>query len=191
MIADISYEEMLRWIQKKSVEAKEAKAKSGTTGGGWDIILCNEEILKIAHNRSAKTLVTVGDKGFAKPTKIVDVNEFRNLLVHLFVISTLWIHFKNADDWIEGGDVGNLSLSIEEFELALKTFTTKYSRESFTTHEINEAFLLLDTNKNDSIQFLEVSAVCICCIQLHYFITFVWIFYKIIVFCFLLLVIGM
>ena len=34
--------------------------------------------------------------------QLFNVMEFRSFLLHLFAISILYTHFKNADSWVEG-----------------------------------------------------------------------------------------
>ena len=61
----------------------------------------NEQVMVMAHRQASKysktTLLTsvVGQK-------IVDVADFRAFLIQLFAISLMWVHFKNADSWLEG-----------------------------------------------------------------------------------------
>lgn len=91
------------------------------------------------------------------PDKVVDVDEFRAFLVHLFVLSILWVHFKCADEWVEGQDVGNETLNLEEFRLACRTFNTAQSQETLSNEQIEADFNMLDTNKNGNVDFVEVS----------------------------------
>lgn len=107
----------------------------------------------MAHYHSSKYVV---DKFLVKK-KIVDIIEFRTLLVQLFVISILWIHFKKADSCSMCGDPFNDMLSFMEFKLAAKTFCAVYGHEELSEQQMRDDFQLLDVNKDGSISFAEVS----------------------------------
>lgn len=124
------------------------------------MLLNNEEVLQIAHDRSAKYNPLTADK--ANPNsrvparKVVDVHDFRALLIHLFAISTLWVHFKNADEWVQSLDFGNCQLSLEEFKLACRTITGSYCNEQIADDQIAADFAALDKNHDGALEFIEV-----------------------------------
>lgn len=91
---------------------------------------------------------------------VVDVDEFKHFLIHLFALSIMWVHFKSADEWIDGQDVGNETLTLDEFRLACRTFNTAQANTELSNERIEADFKLLDTNSNDSVDFLEVCAYC-------------------------------
>ena len=140
----ISYIELEKWI----------KSKSSTEGGSWSFMISNPMIIKIAHAQAVKH--SQRDEAHFVNQKVVGLGDFRNLLIHLFAISILWVHFKNADDWVEGFDFGNLALSLEEFKLACRTISASHANESLTDEQIEQDFIRLDLNKNNSLAFLEV-----------------------------------
>lgn len=93
--------------------------------------------------------------------KIVDVGEFRTFLVHLFVISILWVHFKRADEFQECGDAFNNQLSLLEFKLAIKTFCAAYGHEDLTDEQIQEDFQLLhQEGECGGVTFVEICDFC-------------------------------
>jgi len=139
----IRFNELKRWLTHKAK----------TEGGPWKYFINNDEIFAMAHYHSSKFVV---DKFLVKK-KIVDIIEFRTLLVQLFVVSILWIHFRKADACSVCGDQYNNLLSFMEFKLATKTFTAVYGHEDLTDQQIRQDFALLDTNKDGSVSFAEVS----------------------------------
>lgn len=141
----ISYQELQFWIQEKAK----------TEGGSWNIVVSHPAILKIAHLQSSKVR-----KGLLVSQRIVSVLDFRQLLLHLFAISILWVHFKNADEWAESDDVGNFTLSLQEFTLAVKSFTASHSGEEVSESQIEQDFRLLDVNNSNSLGFFEVCDYC-------------------------------
>jgi hypothetical protein len=140
----ISYIEFERWV----------KSKSHSEGGSWSFMLSNPIIIKVAHSQASKRTTTPGHRIVHQ--KVVGIADFKNLLVHLFAISILWVHFKNADDWVEGFDFGNHTLTLEEFKLACRTVSASHCNEDISDSDIEESFYMLDTNKSGSIAFLEV-----------------------------------
>jgi hypothetical protein len=149
----IAYVELEKWIQAKA--RSDASSSNGSSGSGWGFMLSNPLIIKIAHAQSVKHSEARKDSALINQ-KIVGLAEFRSLVVHLFAISILWVHFKNADDWVEGYDFGNLSLSLEEFKLACRTVAASHANEELSDETIEKDFQLLDLNKNGSLAFLEV-----------------------------------
>jgi len=123
----------------------------------WKHFLNNPEIVKYAHNFSSKYV-----KGhFVVKQKIVDIGEFRTFLVHLFVISILWIHFYKADEFQDFGDAFNNRLSLLEFKLAVLTFCASYEHEEIDDEQITADFALLCSGGNTAgVTFAEVCNFC-------------------------------
>lgn len=123
----------------------------------WRIFLTSGPVLAIAHRNASKH----GDSSSSvSASKMVDVTEFRTLLVHLFAVSILWSHFQNADQWEEsGGDIGNKQLNFEAFKLACRTLASANAKEELSDEEILSDFHLLDENDSLTIGFIEVMAV--------------------------------
>lgn len=135
----------------------------------------NEQVMAMAHRQASKysktTLLTsvVGQK-------IVDVADFRAFLIQLFAISLMWVHFKNADSWLEGerslvcsrlffipctgNDVGNDTLNLTEFQLACRSFCNAHQREEPTEEQMINDFKLLDKNNSNNISFVEICNYC-------------------------------
>jgi hypothetical protein len=92
-----------------------------------------------------------------KPVAMISGLEgFKQFLIHLFVLSILWVHFKHADDWNEGNDVGNEKLTYDEFKMACRTFISAQANETLTEDKIQADFALLDLDKSGSVEFIEV-----------------------------------
>lgn len=117
--------------------------------------MTNQSIFKIAHMFASKVKKT--EAGDFKPVdKINGLEAFKQFLIHLFVLSILWVHFKHADEWHEGNDVGNEKLTYDEFKMACRTFSSAQANESLTEEKIRSDFTLLDLDKSGSVEFIEV-----------------------------------
>ena len=134
--------ELTKWIS--------AKAK---THHSWTVFADNPQVLAIAHKNA-----TLRDPKIphSRPQKIVDITDFKALLVHLFATSLLWTHFYNADNWAPGDDVGNNQLNFEEFKLGVQTLCKAHASEVLSEEQLRRDFEELDTNLSDSIGFNEV-----------------------------------
>lgn len=84
------------------------------------------------------------------------LDAFKQFLIHLFVLSILWVHFKSADEWNEGNDTGNERLNYDEFKLASRTFCSAQANEELSEDKIRSDFALLDVDKSGSVEFIEV-----------------------------------
>ena len=116
------------------------------------MICQNQAIFQIAHSLAAKTVQGEDHK----PNRVIGLDNFKQFLLHLFVLSILWVHFKHADDWHEGNDVGNERLTLNEFKMAFRTFSSAQANEGFTEEKIVEDFHMLDTDKSGTVEFIEV-----------------------------------
>jgi hypothetical protein len=142
-LAGITFDELQSWLK--------AKAKDNES---WKVIVTNPTIFKTAHMFASKQY-TVADY---KPVAMISGLEgFKQFLIHLFVLSILWVHFKHADDWNEGNDVGNEKLTYDEFKMACRTFISAQANETLTEDKILADFALLDLDKSGSVEFIEVS----------------------------------
>lgn len=142
--AGISYSELLRWV----------KDKADHEGGSWKVFLANPEVIQFAHVQ-ASSLFRRHETVIKK--KVVGIDDFRTFLVQFFAISTLWVHFKNADDFSLSHDMGNMKLSFEEFKLAVKTLTASHANESISEEQLLNDFRDLDKDNSNSLAFVEVS----------------------------------
>eukprot|EP01032_Pedospumella_encystans_P012195 gene12195-14126_t len=141
----ITFDELQSWI--------DIKARDDPS---WRVIVKNQAIFTIAHNLASKTVPGVDHL----PNRVVGLESFKQFLLHLFVLSILWVHFKHADDWSEGRDVGNERLTLEEFKMAFRTFNSAQANETFSEEKIVADFNMLDTDKSGSVEFTEVCAYC-------------------------------
>lgn len=97
--------------------------------------------------------------GEYKPVAAINgLEAFKQFLIHLFVLSVLWVHFKHADDWNEGNDAGNEKLNYDEFKMACRTFMSAQANEEWSEEKIKADFETLDIDKSGSVEFIEVSA---------------------------------
>jgi hypothetical protein len=123
----------------------------------WGIFLTSGPVLAIAHKNACKH----GDSSSSVcSSKVVDVTEFRTLLVHLFAVSILWSHFENADQWEDSGkDIGNRQLNFDAFKLACRTLASTNAKEELPDEQILSDFKMLDENQSQTIGFVEVSSL--------------------------------
>ena len=144
----LSFVDVRDWIIRKS-----------TVDPSWNIFLTSGPVLAIAHKNACRH----GDSSSSVTSpKVVDVIEFKTLLVHLFAISILWRHFLNADEWEESGadKIGTKQLNFDSFKLACRTLTSANAKEELTDDQIKSDFVLLDDNCSNTIGFTEVR-VCV------------------------------
>ena len=89
--------------------------------------------------------------------RIIGLEAFKQFLVHIFVLSILWVHFKHADQWKEGEDCGNEKLNFNEFKMACRTFSSAQANEQLSEDKIAADFKSLDIDQSGSLDFFEVS----------------------------------
>ena len=138
----ITYGELQRWILQKVKDDPE---------GSWHIFKDHPQTMQIAHKSAG---MGIDSKSSSHAGKVVDVAEFRLLLMHLFAVSILLAHFEHADD------MGSKQLQFDEFKKAVFTFCETHAHEHLTDEQIRDDFELLDTNKSDTIGFVEVCSYC-------------------------------
>ena len=90
----LSYVEVRKWVEEKAKKDP-----------NWEVFLTNgAPVLSIAHKMAA---LRSGDKkSTVMAPKVVDVNDFKTLLIQMFAISILWSHFNAADHWEQNTEVG-------------------------------------------------------------------------------------
>jgi len=127
--------------------------KGANEGGPWLHFMNHLEIIHLAHDISSKHT----KKLLFGKRKIVDIAQFRAFLVHLFVISILFVHFKRADEYQECSDAFHNQLNLIEFKLAIMTFCAAYCHEEFNDAQIKADFDLLHADsKSEGVAFAEV-----------------------------------
>eukprot|EP01032_Pedospumella_encystans_P014776 gene14776-16945_t len=142
----IKFTNLRTWLGKKAMD-----------GSFWSAISTNDTIIRIAfmiaskaENAEPETLVAA----------TVTIKTFKDFLIHLFVLSILWVHFKHADEWSEGTDLGTEKLSFTRFKMACRTFSSAQAHETLTDDKIQADFDFLDVNKSGTIEFSEVCRYC-------------------------------
>jgi len=144
----ISLIEFKTWLNKK--------AKHQVDGSYWKLFSSSTLAFTLAYEHSCSI-----SGGLRVKDKVVDPHHFRDLLTHLFVLSILWVHFQNADNWRQADDVGNNKLNFEEFKLASKTFTAAQANENQTEQQMLDDFRLLDVDNDGYVDFFELSNYCV------------------------------
>ncbi len=133
------------------------KVTSSDSNNKWAFIASTPDVVKYAYHFAARRHPNVT---LFPNQRIVTLSDFRDLLIHLFAVSILWVHFKNADDWEEGRDKGNLELNFEEFKLACHTITAAYGKESLNDEQLQQDFVAIDKDGSKSLDFFEVCEHC-------------------------------
>lgn len=123
------------------------------------MFLDNPEVLRYAHEMAAKRF---GEHFANSKQKMFTITDFRTFLVQYFAISILWVHFKNAEDSSGKLDQkpGELQMSFDEFKLAVATLTETHSHEKVSDEQLHADFIAMDTNKSNSLSFVEVCSYC-------------------------------
>lgn len=150
----VTFGELERWVTSKAQQDP-----------SWAIFKANKQVLVIAHKNAA---LYQDAKSSGHAAKVVDVGEFKALLIHMFAVSILWRHFDSADHWEAAGDVGNQQLTLQEFTLACKTLCAAHEHEELSDETILDDFEMLDTNHSDTIGFMEVCNYCCQFIDMGY-----------------------
>lgn len=128
------------------------KAKDGSA---WSLLSTNETIVHIAFDLSCRT-----ENPHNPGEMVIGLNSFKDFLIHLFVLSILWVHFKHADEWTDGTDLGSERLSFQRFKMACRTFSSAQAHEHLTDEKIKADFDFLDQDHSGTIEFSEVCRYC-------------------------------
>ena len=149
----LSFADVQYWISMK-----------GKTDPIWSIFLTSGPVLTIAHKYACKH----GDTHTSvSASKMVNVTEFKTLLVHLFAFSILWSHFANAEKWeVNGADLVGHRLNFEAFKLACRTFDSANAHEDLNDSQIKTDFELIDSNFSGSVGFIEVWKITVILLYL-------------------------
>lgn len=144
----ISFVELSKWIEAKAA-----------VDDVWNLFNSSKHIIQLAHKNAS---VSVDSMSSSHAGKVVDVSEFKSLLLHLFSISILWKHFVNADNEKIGEDIhnGKHQLNLQQFTLAYRTLCKINANEEISDETIKEDFEMLDTNCNGTVGFNEVCNYC-------------------------------
>ena len=143
----LSYVEVKKWIEMKAKEDP-----------NWNVFLAEgAPIIAVAHKMAS---MRSGPHAHVIAPKVVDVNDFKTLLIQMFAIAILWSHFDNADQWKDGEDPGSKELSFDAFRLAVRTLTMANAKEELTDEGLQEDFDVIDTNNSGTIGFHEVCNFC-------------------------------
>lgn len=149
----IKFANVRTWLGKKAID-----------GSFWSVISTNDTIIRIAFMIASKA-ESPDPETLTAAT--VTIRTFKDFLIHLFVLSILWVHFKHADEWDEGTDtgsnqgidLGSEKLTFARFKMACRTFSSAQAHESLTDEKIQADFDVLDVNKSGTVEFSEVSHV--------------------------------
>ena len=122
----------------------------------WSMFLRNPQIIDLAHQAacmefSESTVQPISDQS----RRVVKVDQFRLLLMHLYVNSILWTHFENATRCVKSGNA-NGKLGFQEFKLACMTLSHSRGLPAPTDEQLMLDFKLIDGRGLNSVSFTEV-----------------------------------
>ena len=91
---------------------------------------------------------------------LVDISEFRSLLIHLYALSIIYRHFCATGLW-EGeiknnGEIFSSKLDERLYGMASRSMCLAHIGEELTDDMIKEDFLKLDSNFTANIGFVQV-----------------------------------
>lgn len=144
----VDFNEFIKWIQKN------AEKYPGTC---WSTFLTSGAVLKMSHKFAASS---IDDSSSVTAKSIVDVGEFRSLLIHLFATSIMWRHFISVNNWKDcEEDVPRMiaqKIDVDEFSVAVRSLCAAHEKEELTDEQLREDFNALDTNFSGKIGFIQV-----------------------------------
>eukprot|EP01039_Chlorochromonas_danica_P010813 gene10813-12018_t len=143
----------ISWPQAKSVQ---------DPSGHWNCFVSQPEIVAIAHCQSCSEHKYSKNDVFPKLEKIVNIPFFRKLLIHLFVVSIFWVHFKKANEWnnVDPANYCQTKLTLEEFTLTVRSFCFAYGKEQITDEQLRQDFDSLGVHANGCVSLVNVCTVC-------------------------------
>jgi len=140
----INYAELQKWVLEKAKSEPE---------GGWSLFNDRPQIMQLAHKNASVERGTMSTKT-QRIKAMVDIEDFQALLLHLFAVSTLLAHFEHYDT------KKVMQLDFDTFKRAVHSFCKRNANESITDDDLRDDFQLVDTNKSDTIGFVEICALC-------------------------------
>ena len=151
----VDFNEFMKWIKKNAEKYPDSC---------WSTFLTSGAVLKMSHKIAASS---IDDSSTVTAKSIVDVGEFRSLLIHLFATSIMWRHFISVNDWKEEEDVHTQliakKLDIDEFSVAVRCLCAAHEKEELTDEQLLEDFNNLDSNFSGKIGFIQVSSCYMKC----------------------------
>jgi Regulator of G protein signaling domain len=141
----LSFSEIKLWVATNA--AKDSMWDMFTTG----------PVLGIAHKMAALH----ADNAAVAASNVIDFSEFKTLLVHMYALSIMYVHFTVADNWEgSGGEVGGQDLNVESFKLAVRTFVHEFAQEDLSDADIKSDFQTIDANQSEGVGFFEICNFC-------------------------------
>lgn len=129
-----------------------------TLSSGWGLFLDNPQILDMAYQAACCSDLCDLKLQSSKTVRLV---QFRPLLMHIYVISLLWAHFRNANKWGRSReDHVNGVLNCEEFKVACATISACHGIPLQTEDKLEADFRLIDFDNSNSASFAEVCNYC-------------------------------
>ena len=134
--------------------------KAPNHSNGWELFLDNPHILDMAHQAACCNESHGPISESCEKTKTVKLVQFRPLLMHIYVISLLWAHFRNANKWGRSrNDHVNGMLTFEEFKIACATISACHGIPLESDEKLAADFRLIDFDGNNSASFAEVMSI--------------------------------
>ena len=134
--------ELKKWIQDKAKDDE-----------SWNIFLTGGPVMFIAHKNASKS----GDASSSVTAgKVVDIGEFKALLVQLYFTAVLYRHFENVEKWDEATvDKGNKRLNFDQFKIAVQAVVESNEHEELSEEQLRTDFDEIDTHSEGTVSFIE------------------------------------
>eukprot|EP01006_Ploeotia_vitrea_P038498 TRINITY_DN66241_c6_g1_i1.p2 TRINITY_DN66241_c6_g1~~TRINITY_DN66241_c6_g1_i1.p2 ORF type:complete len:274 (-),score=6.75 TRINITY_DN66241_c6_g1_i1:1015-1836(-) len=147
----LSFVEFQKWISSNAEKEPDSC---------WSIFLTSGIVLSVAHKAAAEHIDSTSN---AEAKHVVDVSEFRALLIHLYATSIIWRHFiavLNLNTQ-ENEDLSHKTLNEAEFNKMVRSFCNAHCQEELTDEVISTDFKELDKNMTGNIGFITLCSHCV------------------------------
>ena len=143
----VTFADVQDWVSKQALTNPDSC---------WTILNSSGTVLMMAHKAAA---MHMDSSSSVSAKKVVDITEFRALLIHLFVNSMLWRHFAAAAH-VEGkpdSELYRAKLDKEGFVKACRSLSAAHAGEKLDRDKLYEDFVLVNTNLDGLVGFVQVN----------------------------------
>lgn len=121
----------------------------------WTILNRSGTVLMMAHKAAA---MHMDSSSSVSAKKVVDITEFRALLIHLYADSMLWRHFAAAAH-VEGrhdSELYRAKLDVDGFVKACRSLSAAHAREKLDRESLYSDFQRINSNMDGLVGFVQV-----------------------------------
>lgn len=144
----ISFQELQRWINVNAEEYPDS---------AFTILKNSGLVTMLAHKCAARHMDTSSS---VCSKNLVDISEFRSLLIHIYALSLIYRHFAATGLW-EGetkinGEIFSSKLDHRMFGRAAKSLCLAHVDEDVMEEQLEKDFLLVNLNYSGAVGFVQV-----------------------------------